>query len=146
MPRSAAVIIVAVLFGSSVQAAEHEVRMVTVQSGEMLFDPDFVQAEPGDTIRFIPVDPTHNAETIRGMIPEGAEPFKGGISEEFTATLTEEGIYGIMCKSHYATGMVMTVVVGDPANLDRVTRRPHPSKARVSVMVKRDLASRGDQP
>lgn len=111
-------------------AAGHEVRMVTGEDGTMQFEPDFIRASPGDTIRFIPVDPTHNAETIRGMLPDGAEAFKGEISEDFTVTLTEEGVYGIVCKSHYAVGMVMLAVVGEPKNLEQASKWPHPKKAR----------------
>lgn len=117
------------LLSGGVHAVEHEVRMITSENGEMLFEPDFVRASPGDAIRFIPVDPTHNAETIRGMIPDGAEPFKGEISEDFAITLTQEGVYGIVCKSHYAVGMVMLVVVGEPVNLEQAMKRPHPLKA-----------------
>lgn len=118
------------LLAGGALAASHEVRMVTAADGAMRFEPDFIRAEPGDTIRFIPVDPTHNAETIRGMLPDGAEAFKGEISEDFTVTLTEEGVYGIVCKSHYAVGMVMLVAVGEPGNLDKASRWPHPLKAR----------------
>lgn len=130
MTGMAAAAVAALLLGGAAGAAEHEIRMVTTAAGEMRFDPDFVQASPGDVIRFVPADPSHNAETIKGMIPEGAEPFKSGISEDFTVTLNEEGVYGIVCKSHYAVGMVMTVVVGEPVNLDRAMKRPHPLKAK----------------
>ena len=47
------------------------------------------------------------------MIPEGAEGFKGKINEEIEVTLESEGVYGVICKPHYAMGMVMTVAVGD---------------------------------
>lgn len=124
--------LMATVFLSTVvaHAGEHEIRMITTQSGEMLFDPDFVRAEPGDMLRFVPTDRTHNAETLRGMLPERAQPFKGEIGEDFTVTLTQEGVYGIVCKSHYAMGMVMTVVVGEPVNLEQAMRRPHPAKAK----------------
>lgn len=130
MVRMAVAAVAALLCAGGVEAVEHEIRMVTTGAGEMRLEPDFVQAEPGDTIRFRPVDPTHNAETIRGMIPDGADPFKGGISEDLSVTLTQEGVYGIVCKSHYAVGMVMLVVVGEPVNLEQVMKRPHPLKAK----------------
>ena len=117
-------------------AAEHEIRMLGEgPEARMAFEPAFVHAAPGDTIRFVPVDGYHNAETIRAMVPAGAEPFKGGIGEDFTVTLTEEGVYPLMCKSHYAVGMVALVVVGEMperAALERAVAGPHPLKARAA--------------
>jgi pseudoazurin len=74
-----------------------------------------VHVQPRDTVRFVPVDPGHNAESLKGMIPEGAEPFKGGIGKELAVTFTVEGVYGYNCMPHYGMGMVGLVVVGDAA-------------------------------
>jgi hypothetical protein len=41
------------------------------------------------------------------------EGFAGKINEEIEVTLISEGVYGVMCKPHYAMGMVMTIAVGD---------------------------------
>ena len=54
----------------------------------------------------MPSDKSHNAETIKGMIPEGAEAFKSKMNEEFSVTLDKEGVYGIKCTPHYGMGMV----------------------------------------
>lgn len=35
-------------------------------TGRMVFKPNFVMAEPGDTITFVPTDKGHNAEIIKG--------------------------------------------------------------------------------
>jgi len=122
-------------------AAEHEIRMLGEgPEARMAFEPAFVHAAPGDTIRFVPLDHYHNAqtigaETIRAMVPPGAEAFKGGIGEDFTVTLTEEGVYPLMCKSHYAVGMVALVVVGampERAALERAIAGPHPLKAKAA--------------
>lgn len=121
----------AVLAAGAAAAAEHEVQMLNKgEKGAMVFQPDFLQAEPGDTIRFVAVDKTHNAESIPAMLPEGAEGFKGKINEEITVTLTEEGVYGIKCTPHYAMGMVMVVVVGEPTNLEEAKAVKHPGMAR----------------
>ena len=110
---------VAVAFAGAANAAEHEIRMLNKgEKGVMVFEPDFVRAEPGDTLHFVAVDKGHNAESIKGMILEGAEPFKGKTNEEITVTLDKEGIYGVKCMPHYAMGMVLLVEVGNPANLD----------------------------
>jgi pseudoazurin len=84
----------------------------------MVFEPAFVEVEPGDTITFLPIDKGHNAETIKGMIPAGAEKFKSKIDEEYSVTLTEPGVYGIRCKPHFGLGMVALIVVGTPENVE----------------------------
>ena len=40
----------------------------------MVFEPALIRVAAGDTVKFIPTDPGHNAETVRGMAPEGSEP------------------------------------------------------------------------
>jgi pseudoazurin len=112
-------------------AAEHEIHMLNKgEKGTMVFEPDFVQAEPGDTIRFVAVDKGHNAESIKGMLPEGAAAFKGKINEEVTITVETEGVYGVKCTPHYGMGMVMLVIVGKPVNVDAAKAVKHPGKAK----------------
>jgi pseudoazurin len=100
------------------------------EKGMMVFQPDFVKAAPGDTIHFVPVDKGHNAETIKGMVPEGAEPFKGKISQELTVTLDKEGVYGVKCMPHYGMGMVALIEVGNPVNLDEAKAVKQTGKAK----------------
>ena len=112
-------------------AAEFEIRMLNKgEKGVMVFEPDFVRAQPGDTINFVSVDPGHNAETIKGMVPEGAETFRSKVSKDFSVTLTEEGIYGVKCTPHYGMGMVALVVVGEPGNAAAAAKVKHPGKAK----------------
>lgn len=95
-------------------AETHEVQMFNKgEAGKMIFEPAFLQIASGDTVVFVPTNKSHNAESIKGMMPEGAESFKGKINKEVEATFDVEGVYGIMCKPHYAMGMVMTIEVGD---------------------------------
>jgi pseudoazurin len=105
----------AALMGGAAVAETFEVKMLNKGSdGErMVFEPAFVQAAPGDTIKFLATDPGHNAESVDGMIPDDAEGFSGRINEEIEVTLTEDGLYAIRCTPHYAMGMVMTIAVGD---------------------------------
>lgn len=111
-------------------AEEHVVQMLNKgEKGTMVFQPNFVTAMPGDTVRFVPKDKGHNAETIKDMIPIGAEPFKGKPSEEITVTLTKEGVYGVKCAPHYGMGMVALIVVGKPVNLDTAKAVKHVGKA-----------------
>jgi pseudoazurin len=100
------------------------------EKGAMVFQPNFVQAAPGDTITFVPTDKGHDAESIKGMIPDGAEPFKGKISEKITVTLNAEGVYGVKCTPHYGMGMVALIVVGKPVNLEQAKNVKNPGKAK----------------
>lgn len=105
----------ATLMGGAAFAETIEVQMLNVGSdGErMVFEPAFVQAAPGDTIKFLATDRGHNAVLNKGMFPEGAAEFEGRINEEIEITLDVEGVYGVICKPHYSMGMVMTIAVGD---------------------------------
>ena len=113
------------------QAAEFEVKMLNKGAkGAMVFEPDFIKAAVGDTVKFVSVDKGHNAESIKGMIPEAAEPFKGKVSEEIVVTLTQEGIYGVKCLPHYGMGMVALIVAGEPTNLDKLKAFQAPGGAK----------------
>lgn len=110
-------------------AETHEVQMFNrSENGPMIYEPSFLQIAPGDTVRFIPTQPSHNAATIDGMIPAGAVPFKSKINEDFSVTLTVPGHYGIKCSPHVAMGMVMLIAVGEAG--DPVLPDDLPAKAR----------------
>lgn len=111
-------------------AADHEVHMLNKGvAGAMVFEPAFVQVQPGDTVTFIPTDKGHNVETIKDMLPEGVDPFKSKINETFTATFDVPGVYGVKCTPHFAMGMVGMVFVGEEfANLDAVKAVKVPKK------------------
>lgn len=106
--------LVMLMLAAPALAETHEVQMYNrSENGPMIYEPSFLQIAPGDTVRFVPTQPSHNAATIDGMIPEGAEPFKSKINEDFSVTLTVPGTYGIKCSPHFAMGMVMLIEVGD---------------------------------
>jgi pseudoazurin len=103
------------------RAAEFEVQMLNrSDAGTMVFEPILTRVAVGDTVKFVPTNPGHNAETIPGMLPDGAEPIKGSLGKEVDVTFTVPGVYGIKCMPHFNMGMTALVVVGDgpPANLD----------------------------
>lgn len=121
----------ALLFTGVAQAADHQVKMLNKgEKGTMVFEPDFIVAAPGDTVTFVPVDKSHDAMSIDGMLPEGATPFKGKMNEQITVALEVEGVYGIKCAPHYGMGMVALVVVGEPVNLEEAKTAKHPGKAK----------------
>lgn len=85
-------------------------------------------------MNFTPTDEGHNAETVKGMIPNGGQVFKGKINKAVKQTFTTPGVYIIKCTPHFPMGMVAVVVVGDaPANLDAVKSEKLPKKARERV-------------
>jgi pseudoazurin len=121
----------ALVTAGGAQAADHEVQMLNKgEKGAMVFQPDFIQAAPGDTVTFLATDKSHDAESIKGMLPEGAEPFKGKMSQPITVTVNAEGVYGVKCTPHYGMGMVAIIVVGQPVNLEEAKTVKHPGKAK----------------
>lgn len=122
----------AILSPSLAVAAEHEVKMLNSgEAGAMVFEPALIKVAAGDTVKFVPTDKGHNAESIRGMAPEGAELFKGAIGKEISVTFTEPGVYGVKCLPHFAMGMVAVVVVDDPSvNLEAAKAVKSPPKAK----------------
>lgn len=111
-------------------AADFEVHMLNKgAAGSMVFEPALVQVQPGDTVTFIPTDKGHNVETIKDMLPEGAEVFKSKINETFAVTFDIPGVYGVKCTPHFAMGMVGMIVVGEEmANLEAVRAVKVPKK------------------
>ena len=122
----------AALLGGAAFAEVFEVQMLNKGSdGErMVFEPAFIQAAPGDTVKFIASDKGHNAEINKSMLPDGAETFKGKINEEVEVTLDVEGVYGVICKPHFAMGMVMTIAVGDVTAPDDFLKGRVPKRAK----------------
>ncbi|MCZ7934984.1 pseudoazurin [Agrobacterium leguminum] len=112
----AAVVIAVAFTGFPLQASAEtfEVKMLNRgEKGPMVFEPDFLEIAPGDRVRFVPTHKSHNAATIDGMIPEGAEGFKSRINDEFETGFEKPGFYGIKCSPHYGMGMVMLIKVGE---------------------------------
>jgi pseudoazurin len=119
------------LLGGAAAAAEIEVKMLNKGSdGVMVFEPSLVKIEPGDTVKFVSTDKGHNAETINGMLPEGAAPFVGKVNQDIAVSFDKPGVYGVKCLPHYGMGMVALVVVGTPANQDEARAVSHPGRAK----------------
>ncbi len=67
------------LLASTAAAEDFEVKMMNRgEAGTMVFEPAFLQVANGDTVRFVAEDRGHNAETVDGMIPDGATDFVYG--------------------------------------------------------------------
>lgn len=106
-------LLMATSLATTARAETHEVLMLNRgQYGAMVYEPDFLRINPGDTVVFRATHPSHNAATIQEMLPLGAEKQLGKINEEIEMTLTQSGTYGIKCSPHYSMGMVMLIEVG----------------------------------
>jgi pseudoazurin len=114
------------------RAAEHVVKMLNDNGkGEyMVFEPSFIEAAPGDTVKFVAVDQFHNAETMPEIWPEGAAKFQGELSKDVTLTVEKPGVYGIKCAPHYPMGMMALVVAGEPVNKDQLGNYEPPAMAK----------------
>ena len=103
-------------------AADHQIQMLNKGAdGAMVFEPGFVKIAPGDTITFVPTDKSHNVETFKGLIPDGAPEFKSKPNEQYQAKFELPGAYVVNCTPHVGMGMVALIQVGDtPSNLEAI--------------------------
>jgi pseudoazurin len=98
-------------------AAEVQVKMLNKGShGTMVFEPAQAKLKPGDTVRFVPTDKGHNVESIKGMLPPGAELVKSSLSKEIVVKFDKAGVYGFKCTPHWSMGMAFVAKVGPAAN------------------------------
>jgi plastocyanin len=104
-----------------------EIRMQGSPDGSHVwFDPVGLRVVPGQTIRWINLDPgnSHTATAYHPMnfgrpprIPEGARPWNSDYllpDDVFSVTLTVGGVYDYYCVPHEHAGMVGRLIVGEP--------------------------------
>lgn len=101
-------------------AAEHVIKMLNKNDAgqTMVFEPDFIKVEPGDTVKFEPTDKNHNSESVKEIWPEGVPLVKGRYSTVVEFKAEKDGLYFFKCLPHYGMGMVALVQVGKPTNLE----------------------------
>jgi len=127
----AAAVATAMAIAGGATAAEVEVKMLNKGAeGVMVFEPALIKIAPGDTVKFVSTDKGHNAETIKGMLPDGVAPFVGKSGEDVSVKFEQAGVYGIKCMPHYGMGMVAMIVVGTPTNVDQARAVPQVGKAK----------------
>jgi len=111
-------------------AENYEVEILNRgKKGSMVFEPDYLKIQPGDTVTFRVVDKGHNAASIDGMVPEGYAGFQGKINEDLSITFDAAGFYGVRCMPHYRMGQVMLIKVGDADLPDSYRKIKHPGLA-----------------
>lgn len=105
-------------------AAEHTVEMLNKHPEDsklrQIFLPRIVVVQPGDTVNFVATDKGHNVASSKGMIPEGAEDWKGGINKDVSVTFDVPGFYGYVCTPHASVGMVGLVIVEGDGMMDNL--------------------------
>jgi pseudoazurin len=119
--NAAAFLLATMLIATPALTKEIPVKMLNAgKEGAMVFEPAFITASPGDTIKFLATNPGHNAQTIPGLLPDGEAEQKGAIGKDVIITVKTPGLYGIKCLPHYGLGMVALVQVGKgpSANLE----------------------------
>ena len=144
LSRTVVAAIAGLAFGAAAQAADFEVHMLNKgKDGAMVFEPGLTKVAPGDSVTFVPKDKSHNAETIKDLLPAGAKPFKGKMNEAIKVTFDVPGAYAVKCSPHVGMGMVALVVVGDaPANIAAIKAAKLPKKARERLDA--DIAASGN--
>ena len=94
--------------------------------GMMVFQPALTSVGVGDRVIFKATNPSHDAASIPTMMPAGAKPFTGKISQDVTVTFTVPGFYGIKCTPHFGMGMVALIKVGKPTNGEQAATKLPP--------------------
>jgi pseudoazurin len=132
LPLLASIALACALPALSARAADFEMNTLNMSPrGMFQFEPAMLKISPGDSVHFVAKDKGHNVQSIAGMIPDGAEPFKGEMNKDVTVTFTKPGVYGVECAPHYAMGMVALIIVGDPSgNLEKAQEVTQPGKAK----------------
>ena len=111
-------------FTLSTLAEEHVVKMLNAgKEGMMVFEPALLSIKKGDTVKFVATDVSHNSSSVEGMIPDGADPWVGALSQDVEVTLTEEGVYVYQCTPHNMMAMVGVIKVESNSNLAQVKQK-----------------------
>jgi len=115
-----------------VLAAEHVVRMLNIGSdgATMVFEPAFVRAELGDTVRFVPETSGHYVRSL--VLPAGARAWQSSEDQAYTVTLSQPGLYFYQCPPHLMMGMIGLIQAGPAAaNLPAVQASMQAQKGRM---------------
>lgn len=126
-----------VLFVSINAVAEEHV----VAAGATNFSPLHLFIKPGDTVKWTNMT-IHDSESMEGLIPEGAEPWKSNIGQEIAVTLDKEGVYIYKCNPHYPNGMVGAIIVGEANNMEQIESNAKGREKGVIFKLKKKLAAK----
>ncbi|MBL4899880.1 MAG: pseudoazurin [Colwellia sp.] len=101
---------------SMVNAKEHIVNLKTTGSdGKMMvFEPILLKIAVGDTVNFVPSDPSHNAVSF--SVPSDKSAFKTPFGKATKVTFNEAGVVLAKCMPHFTMGMIGVIQVGENAD------------------------------
>jgi len=107
-------------------AKEYTVKMVSdMENEEYYFLPKDIKIKSGDTITWVNVQKDfHNA--VADSVPKGAEKFASPMLDEkgqkWSYKFTKSGTYSYHCHPHVMYGMVGTIIVDRPSQLDEIEK------------------------
>ena len=123
--RYISIILLSLFIGKIAFAADTTVDMLNkLDKRSMVFSPEIVRIDVGDTVFWKSTDPGHNVEFIsKNGVPEGVEKFKSKVGKDAEYTFTIPGIYAYWCVPHKTMGMIGFVIVGDDqSNLEAIKK------------------------
>ncbi len=125
-------------------AEEHVINLLNkgADGTAMVFEPAFVRAAVGDTIKFVPVDKGHFVQNLPMLWPEGVPEVKGQMNQELVVKLDKDGLYAFKCAPHFPMGMVALVQVGTAPVTDAVKAISVPGPAGKRFAAELDLAAK----
>lgn len=86
----------------------------------MVFYPQIQVVSAGDTVNFVATTKGHNTVSIKGMIPEGATPWKSKFNKDHEVTFDKPGFYGYVCVPHAQMGMIGLIIVQGEGQFDNL--------------------------
>ncbi|SBS26961.1 Pseudoazurin precursor [Marinomonas aquimarina] len=107
---------------TSLSAKDWQVQMLSFgDKGPMVFEPDFIQAQVGDTVTFVPTQPGHYVQSY--VTAEGQDAWTSTFNETYQITLNNEGVNLYYCPPHLMMGMVGMIQVGEAINSEVIETR-----------------------
>jgi len=105
--------------GLALASGEHKTagdgagKTVEVMARGVKFAPAIVFIDVGGTVEWSNM-PSHNVETLDGMVPDGQEKINTKIGDNVAVTFDVEGIVCYKCTPHWGNRMGGIIVVGSP--------------------------------
>ena len=105
------------------------------------FNPMHLFVKPGDTVKWVNMT-IHDTQSMEGLIPEGAEPWKSNIGQELAITVEKEGVYIYKCNPHMPVGMIGAIIVGEASNMEQINANAKGREKGVIFKLKKKLAAK----
>lgn len=125
-----------VLISSSSFAKDWQIQMLNYgELGPMVFEPNYIHAQVGDTVTFTPTQSGHHAKSY--VVPEGSPSWSTKLNQAYTLSLENEGIHLYYCPPHLMMGMVGIIQVGKATNLEEVDKKYPRLRSKVALKPER---------